>query len=167
MVRHIALVLAVAVALVASCVGISTQSTAHAYTGEDVSLEELTRTSDVVVVGRVVRADVFAQGPNGLPGIHTKITLEAEEFFVGSPRSHVVFWVHGGRIGNRVRVVSGQARFDVGEHVAVFLFATSSGVLFPNGMAHGKRLISESGQDRSSPASIAVARLRALVGARE
>lgn len=111
---------------------------AHAHTFDESSIEELARTSDIVVVGRVVATDVFPQGPNGLPGIHTRVTLEAEEFLVGSPRSHVVFWVHGGRLGNRLRVVSGQARFTNGERVAVLLSFTPDHVLFPTGMARGK-----------------------------
>ncbi|RLB51968.1 MAG: hypothetical protein DRJ42_15870 [Deltaproteobacteria bacterium] len=119
-------------------------SIAAATTQRTLSLEELVDTSDVIVVGRVLRTEAVPEGPSGQPGIHTRVDVGVEDWLFGSaPQSIVTVWVHGGRLGDRMRVVSGQARFERGERVLLFLFAADSGGLWPNGMAQGKRRLDE------------------------
>ena len=115
-------------------------ATSRAHTFDEITLEELARASDVIALGRVVRADVLPYGPNALPGIHTRVELAVDEWLVtdGEAAPTVAFWVHGGRLGDRMRVVTGQARFVVGEEALVFLFRNEAGALWPAGMERGK-----------------------------
>lgn len=110
----------------------------RATTFTDLTLEDLAKESEIIVLGRVVATDVEPVGPRNQTGIHTRVTLAAEEYLQGPETSLVTFWVHGGRLGNLMRVVPGQARFRVGERVLVFLTDVGGGILFPAGMSLGK-----------------------------
>lgn len=94
--------------------------------------------SDVVVRGRVASTTASAAGPSGEPGIFTRVEIDVEENLRGPADRRVGFWVHGGELGNRRRVLSGQARFEPGEAVVVFLRARPDGALFPTWMQLGK-----------------------------
>lgn len=102
------------------------------------TLEDLARSSDLVLIGRVERCDVLPEGPHGLPGLHTRVRLGVTEALAGARTNAETLWVHGGRLGRRVRRVSGQAKFEVGEELVVFLFRDPQGALWPSGMARGK-----------------------------
>jgi hypothetical protein len=108
-----------------------------ATTFDDVTVEDLARASDLVVLGRVRELRVQAHGPNGQPGIHTRALVEVEETWRGQPRAIVEVWVHGGQLGNRLRVLPGQATFQRGERVVLFLFEAGGG-FWPTGMGRGK-----------------------------
>lgn len=103
----------------------------------DVTVEDLARASDLVVIGRVEHVAVEPHGPAGQPGIHTRALIQVAETLRGEHRMFVEVWVQGGRIGRRMRVVPGQATFAAGEHVGVFLFEAGGG-LWPTGMGRGK-----------------------------
>lgn len=113
---------------------------ASATTFADVTVEDLARASALVVIGRVEHVDVHPEGPAGQPGIHTRAVIQVEETLRGEHRTILEVWVHGGRLGDRMRVVPGQASFRQGEHVALFLFAAGGG-LWPTGMGRGKWLM--------------------------
>ncbi|MCC6876674.1 MAG: hypothetical protein IT378_20390, partial [Sandaracinaceae bacterium] len=119
-------------------------SAASATTFDDITVEELTRASDLVVLGRVERVDVFVQGPGGQPGIHTRATIRVEETWRGEAQDIVEVWAHGGVLGDRMRVVPGQATFRVGERAVLFLFRAGGG-LWPTGMGRGKWILGPSG----------------------
>lgn len=121
--------------LVPSLALLPTAATATTFT--DVTIEDLARASDLVVIGRVEHVDVHPHGPAGQPGIHTRAVIQVAETLRGEHRTIVEVWVHGGRIGNRMRVVPGQATFRVGEDVALFLFDAGGGI-WPTGMGRGK-----------------------------
>lgn len=88
------------------------------------------RDSRVLCQGHVVGLDVFAEGPNGQPGIHTRIRVAVER--VSEPNlTEVEFWVHGGTLNGFRRVVSSQPTFEVGEHILVELFRSGEGTLWP------------------------------------
>lgn len=110
---------------------------ATATTFTDVTIEDLARASDLVIIGRVEHVDVHPHGPAGQPGIHTRAVIQVAETLRGEHRTIAEVWVHGGRIGNRMRVVPGQATFRAGEDVALFLFDAGGG-LWPTGMGRGK-----------------------------
>lgn len=113
------------------------QSTAHATTFAEVTLEDLARASDLVIIGRVERVDVHPHGPGGQPGIHTRAVIQVAETLRGEHRTFLEVWVHGGRVGNRMRVVPGQATFRPGEHLTLFVFESGGG-FWPTGMGRGK-----------------------------
>ena len=113
-------------------------SPAVAATFEATTLERLVEQSDQVALGTVLEITVHPEGPAGLSGIHTRVRFGVREVLVGQATSEIEFWVHGGRLGDRLRLVSGQATFSPGEQLVLFLFRTPSGALFPAGMARGK-----------------------------
>ena len=114
------------------------QAAVNAEPGGSAMLSHLALHSDRILIGRVAAVDSRPQGPGGELGIHSEIELEVERTLRGASESRVRFWVHGGRWNDRVRRVSGQASFDVGESIAVFLRARPDGALFPTAMGLGK-----------------------------
>jgi hypothetical protein len=111
-------------------------SRAHATTFVDVTIEDLARASDLVVVGRVEHVDVLPQGPAGQPGIHTRAIVQVAETLRGEHQTIIEVWVQGGRLGDRMRVIPGQAQFRVGEDVVLFLFRAGDGC-WPTGLGRG------------------------------
>lgn len=121
-------------------------SPGSATTLTDLSLEDLVSASDSVVVGTVLEVEALGHGPAGQPGIHTRARIAVDETLLGPPESDQLdVWVQGGRLGDQMRVIPGQARFRVGETVVLFLFQAGGG-LWPTGMARGKWRV-----DRGSP----------------
>lgn len=127
-----------AVVAAALAFAIGSAAPARATTFDHITVEQLTQRSELVLHGRVLETRVYPAGPNRLPGIHTEVVLAVDEALKGAPDSVVRFWVHGGRIGDRMRVVHGQATFEAGEEVVVFLFRNEAGALWPTGMGRGK-----------------------------
>lgn len=111
---------------------------ARASSVRNTTLEQLAIESSLVVTGYVEDTDTVDHGPHGLPGIHTRVTLQVDDLVAGNSGSDVTFWVHGGALGNRMRRVIGQATFKKGEAVATFLFDNGVGDLWPTEMARGK-----------------------------
>lgn len=101
--------------------GMPTVAVATSFT--EVTVEDLARASDLVIVGRVEHLEVLPAGPAGQPGIHTRAVIQVSEVLRASgaiePRTMIEVWVHGGRLGSRMRVVPGQATFSSGEDVAL------------------------------------------------
>ncbi|MBX3270193.1 MAG: hypothetical protein KF729_08020 [Sandaracinaceae bacterium] len=112
------------------------------------SVEELTRASERVVYGRVAAARAREGGPRGEGGIFTRVELEVDETWRGPSAPRAVLWVHGGRVGERAMRVHGQATFEPGERVVVFL-SDAGGAWFPTGMSQGKWRV-EGGLARSA-----------------
>lgn len=110
---------------------------------EAVTVEQLALESSVVVVGTVEDTEAHRHGPGGRAGIHTRVTVRVSQAVAGTPDDELRFWVHGGRIGDRMRIVHGQARFVEGERVLLFLFRDPSEVLWPTALARGKWHLSE------------------------
>lgn len=109
------------------------------------TVEDLARTSDAIVAGRVVRThpELTARG------IVTRATLVVDDWWAGhdlgggrAPTLELL--VHGGRLGDRATIVDGQASFTVGEDVVVFLFE-GGGALWPQGLSQGKWRVVRSG----------------------
>jgi len=97
----------------------------HWPTGASASLraisdDALARSSAAAVQGRVV--DVTAAWDADVDSIYTYVTLEVQQAWGldGSP-ARVVVKQLGGLVGDTAFVVGGQARFDLGEEVLVFL----------------------------------------------
>lgn len=110
---------------------------ARATTIDAVDIDWLRSHSDLIVRGHVSDVAVLGHGPDGRPGIHSSATVRVSETLYGAQSSVVTVWVPGGRLGRRARVVHGQATFQVGEDVVMFLHR-HSGALWPTGMIFGK-----------------------------
>jgi hypothetical protein len=113
---------------------------ARATTFDERTIEELAAASDLVVAGRVATVEVYPHGPAGQHGIHTRALVHVRETLRGAPQQLVEVWVHGGRLGDRMRVVPGQANLREGEELVLFLFG-AGGALWPTGMGRGKWII--------------------------
>jgi len=110
---------------------------AQATTIDSVDVTWLREHSELVVRGQVEGVEVLERGPDGRAGIHTAARVRVVETLSGHPSTFVTVWVPGGRLGRRARVVHGQATFEAGEEVVVFLHR-HSGALWPTGMMFGK-----------------------------
>ena len=108
---------------------------------ETSSIESVGARSSVVVRGYVSEVEAHGLGPDGQDGIHTRVRLEVEQVLIGTRRTSVEFWVHGGRLGDQVRRVHGQPTFEVGEHVVVCLFRSPYGSLWPSAFNLAKWLV--------------------------
>jgi hypothetical protein len=105
-------------------------------------LEELAAAADVIVLGRV---DAVVPGvDSSVDGVYTYITIEPLEVFKGlAPGSGpIVVKQLGGAVATRGIYVPGQATFDIGEEVLLFLGARPrDGSLFTLGLWQGKWII--------------------------
>lgn len=85
--------------------------------------------TDLIVGGIVTDVRTHERGPSpAMQGIYTEIRVEVrwatEQASAGQT---LTFWMPGGTVGRRRRVVVGYPRFQVGEHVGLYL-ATAGGV---------------------------------------
>jgi hypothetical protein len=84
-------------------------------------LPSLARTAELIVAGRVEAVVPYREGGR----IYTRVTLRVAETLkpeaAGDARPEVSFSVHGGELDGLGQFVAGQARFEVGEQVVVFL----------------------------------------------
>ncbi len=107
-----------------------------ATTVKQLSLAELTASSDVIVVGKIVhqRADIV-EGR-----VFTTTTLEPTEFWKGTASQERVVMRHlGGRTDDLETRVAGMPAFRVGEEVLVFLVKPQNYKFYiVNGLAQGK-----------------------------
>jgi len=168
--------------LAATIVGLA--ATASATTMRRASVEELAKASDTVVSGRVVSVAAARRVIGGRDGIYTSVRVRVDAWWVGDGGETVDFVVHGGRVGDDLARVHGQATFAVGERVVVFLFRGGD-VLWPTGMSQGKwrveggaavsaadpsALEAHGARTSASPEEMSLraleARVRAAVGAR-
>lgn len=139
----------IAIGLLASTLGVARG--ARATTFEAVTVEELAAMSDLVVVGHVVQVDAHDAGPGGQRGLHTRAVLRVDEPLRGTPQPTLAVWVHGGRLGDRLRVVPGQATFSPGDRVVTFLFRAGGG-LWPAGMGRGVWRVGNATDEVARPA---------------
>jgi hypothetical protein len=98
------------------------------------SVEEMARSSDAVVRGRVL--DV-ASRPDGAGRIVTEVDVAVATIWKGAAEATVRFVVPGGRAGGLALRVDGAPTFEPGEEVVLFL-SRSSGAWRVNGHALGK-----------------------------
>jgi hypothetical protein len=104
------------------------------------ALLRLLRASDLVVRARVRDVQAVEPGPGGREGIHRRVDLDVLEEMQGDAPPTLVTWAHGGRIGDRARMVIGQAEFTAGEEVVVFLYRVGA-TYWPVDMAEGCRRV--------------------------
>jgi hypothetical protein len=92
---------------------------ASATTVVRLDLAALAAAAEQVVSGRVEAVEPYRDRGR----IYTRVTLAVAETLKGpgGPQSHVSFSVHGGELDGIGQFVAGQARFEVGETVLVFL----------------------------------------------
>lgn len=130
--------LAVAVATTVCALLWLAPSTASATVMEYASPAELVELSDVVVRADVVGQHSFVDDEQGRIVTHT--TLAVRETYHGEAGSEVTVEQWGGTVGERTSSVPGDAEFEVGEEVIVFLRRDASrpDALFLTALAQSK-----------------------------
>jgi hypothetical protein len=108
--------------------------TGHA-TMRQLSLEELARKADTVILGTVMRQESAWDAQH--TAIHTDVTLAVERVLAGAPTEVVTLRVLGGSVGDMGMRTSNDAVFREGERVIVFL-DTSAAPRTVVGMQQGK-----------------------------
>ena len=118
--------------------GLLTAWTGQSTTILPMSLEELTRRSDSILVGKVKSITYSKNEATGYPETRTTITVE-NPVFGDDKSSEVVVAVPGGPAGNGlVTIVPGMPRFKVDERAILFLVKDKDrGVSFPVGAEQG------------------------------
>jgi hypothetical protein len=76
-------------------------------------------------------------GPTGVAGIETIVSLETEAYLKGSLGDVVQFRVPGGSLGRFRNIVVGAPQFTVGQRVIVFLGSRGPTVPYVLGMSQG------------------------------
>ena len=84
-----------------------------------ITLEEMTGAAEVIVLGRVERAEAAWSDDGRI--IVTQVEVAVERAIHGGPRARVGFEVPGGRIGEQILVASGAPVFRAGDRVVLFL----------------------------------------------
>ena len=98
---------------------------------ERLSVEDLARGADAIVVARVVATS--AAWNEGRTKIYTFTTLEVSDALKGGPAGRVVVKELGGAVGDIAMEASGAPRFSAGEEVLVFLRRDSEGAAVSTG----------------------------------
>lgn len=107
------------------------------------TLEELSRSSTAVVVGKAVRKQSVWN--ESRTKIFTEVTLQVEESVKGSAAGETTITIPGGRIGNTLYEVSDMPVFVEGEQVLVFLWQHPSGKTLVTGASQGKMAVVDDG----------------------
>jgi hypothetical protein len=106
---------------------------ANATTVAELSVVDLDRTAEIVVLGDVVRVESFWDG--GL--IVTETTISVEQCLSGQCDAEVVVTSIGGQVGDIVQQVEGAAMYAAGDRVCAFLRQDSRQQMVTVGMAQG------------------------------
>ena len=106
----------------------------HAALANQASVEDLARTSDAVVRGRVERQTSRMVGRR----IVTDVEIRVASVWRGTAPQRVTVTVPGGIVGDLGQRVDGMASFTEGEEVVVFVGHGSDGAWRVNGAAQGK-----------------------------
>ncbi|SRR6266536_1792222 len=109
---------------------------AHATLAAPGSVEELARSSQAVVRGRVAR--VASRWSEDQRRIFTYVDLDVSSAWRGAPGSRVTIIVPGGVVGGMGQRVDGAPGFAKGEDVVAFLSEAEEGAYRVTGLAQGK-----------------------------
>src|ERR1051326_1931357 len=99
------------------------------------SIDELTAKADLIVHG-TVGSKTSARDFQGR--IFTRVELAVNEFWKGRPSTNLNILLSGGILGEEAAVVPGQADYEIGEEVVVFLALNPRGEPVTLGLAQGK-----------------------------
>jgi len=105
----------------------------------ETTTEELTRTSDAIIVGTCVEKESFWNEKRDK--IFTRIRLKADQYLKGNLGDEAVITMPGGRVGDIIYEVSDIPLFSEGEEMVAFLWRHPIGITMINGGLHGKKLI--------------------------
>ena len=120
----------------------------------ELSLEELTRQSQVIVHGRVLRS--WSEWDAKRQNIWTHHEIEVLDPLSGSVQKTVVASEPGGTVDGLTMRISGEVAYAQGEEMVLFLYRTPIGYLRATGYAQGKYTI-RGARIRSNSGSVELA----------
>lgn len=142
---------------------------AHATIVPQISFDQLTARSELVVSGRIVRSWAAWDAENKYIWTHYEIAVAVA--LKGSPGRVVEFAEPGGAVGNRVTQVDGTVVYSVGESVVAFLARMPNGYLRTTGWGQGKYRLDTAGRlhatarvGSDAPDGVALNELKARIG---
>jgi len=104
------------------------------------TVEELARSADAVVHGRVVAIEVRRDGEGR---VYTQVELVLEDVWKGRMAGHTCVLVHGGGTLGEVDVrASGQAEFAIGDELVAYMTRSPRGEWITVGLSQGRFEIS-------------------------
>lgn len=106
------------------------------------SLDQLARTADEIVVGRVVSIQPVVDAGR----VWTRVTIAPEQCYVGEPRPVIEIVVPGGRTDTLATWVPGADEYETGERVLVFLELRPDGRFVSPALSFSKFSLLESPQ---------------------
>lgn len=137
--RGLARALAWVVLGLAAVVAMGTSApSADATVLRDLRLPDLVTQADLIVTGTVLEQRSVRPVAGG--HIWTDVRVQVDSVVKGEARGEVVVRQQGGRVGDEARFVPGNARFEKGERVVLFLLA-HEGLYYTVGMELGKYTI--------------------------
>jgi hypothetical protein len=126
---------------VGALAALSLTATLGATTVLPADLATLTRDARAIVRGLVVAVET-SWAPDHR-SIETVVTLDTRAYLKGALGSAVQFRVPGGRLGRFQSIMLGAPRFEIGQHVIVFLGATGPSVPYVVGLNQGVYRLAE------------------------
>ncbi|HTD67166.1 MAG TPA: hypothetical protein VK846_11615 [Candidatus Limnocylindria bacterium] len=124
-----------------ACAGLANQTI-------PLSIERLTRTSEIVLQGTVTSKSCQRDDRGR---IYTKIVLNVADVWKGQVPPGFVMVQAGGVLGEEVTTVSGQEEFEIGEEVVVFLVLNPRGEGVVIGVSQGKfKILEENGSNEKT-----------------
>ena len=143
------------VALISLCLVVPLSGYAGTPAGRPMSVEELTKGAEIVVIGEVLSTQ--SDWDAGGRVILTRVDVRVEELLKGPPPGRrLSFHQLGGRVGDTVSAVAGAPSFTPGERVLLFLSRRSDGRLDVESFFQGKFSLE---RDAASGREVAVRRV--------
>ena len=118
------------------CLFLLAAGPARAMLAVPATVEDLARSSDAVLRGKVV--SVSSEWAEDQRRIFTRVEVAPTSVWRGSARARVTVLVPGGVVGRIGQRVDGAPGFAKGEEVVVFLTGAAPGSFRVNGLAQGK-----------------------------
>jgi hypothetical protein len=101
-----------------------------------VSIEEMTRRSDLILRGKVLSIDVEEEPETHL--IYQKVSISPIEVYKGNANGEIEIYVMGGTLNGLTADVPGSPQFELGEEVLVFLTNYKGEMKWVFGLSEGK-----------------------------
>jgi hypothetical protein len=119
------------------------------------SLEDLSRESETIVEGTVIRSSVGWDAKHTFVWTHYEV--QVSDWLRGPGGRSIVVSEPGGTLEGYTYQGSGQVQYEIGEHVLLFLYTTPIGFVRSTGAGQGKLTITPEGRTRLNLAGLSFA----------
>ena len=119
------------------------------------SLEDLSRESETIVEGTVIRSSVGWDAKHTFVWTHYEV--QVSDWIRGAGSRSIVVSEPGGTLDGNTYQGSGQVHYEIGEHVLLFLYTTPIGFVRSSAAGQGKLTITTEGKIRLNLAGLSFA----------